>query len=112
MESARFHLFASCLISSVFSPLRWGSIGLSRRRELYYKEIGFDSLADLVLEFKRSYERVFHTLKRVKVRSLPRCRSLPLRLFVRSARPFTCCCALSEASQSFVGHAGGIANEP
>lgn len=46
---------------------KWGSIGLSRRRELYYKEIGFDSLADLVLEFKRSYERVFHSLKRVKV---------------------------------------------
>jgi len=40
---------------------------LSRRRELYFKELIYDSLADLVLEFKRSYERVFHTLKRVKV---------------------------------------------
>ena len=27
----------------------------------------YDSLADLFLEYKRSYERVFHTLKRVKV---------------------------------------------
>ena len=43
-------------------------MGLSRRRELYYKEIVFDSLAELFLEYKRSYERVFHTLKRVKAR--------------------------------------------
>jgi hypothetical protein len=46
---------------------KWGSVGLSRRRELYFKEMQFDSLGDLFLEFKRSYERVFHTLKRVKV---------------------------------------------
>ena len=47
-------------------------MGLSRRRELYYKEIVFDSLAELFLEYKRSYERVFHTLKRVKARA-PTC---------------------------------------
>jgi len=46
---------------------KWGSVGLSRRRELYYKDIVYDSLAELFLEYKRSYERVFHTLKRVKV---------------------------------------------
>ena len=46
---------------------KWGSVGLSRRRELYFKELQFDSLADLFLEFKRSYERVFHTLKHVRV---------------------------------------------
>ena len=34
---------------------KWGSVGLSRRRELYFKELIYDSLADLVLEFKRSY---------------------------------------------------------
>jgi hypothetical protein len=33
---------------------KWGSVGLSRRRELYYKELSYDSLAELVLEFKRS----------------------------------------------------------
>ena len=27
----------------------------------------YDSLAELFLEYKRSYERVFHTLRRVKV---------------------------------------------
>jgi len=36
---------------------KWGSIGLSRRRELYFKELVYDSLADLVLEFKRSCVR-------------------------------------------------------
>jgi len=46
---------------------KWGSVGLSRRRELYYKDLVHDSLAELFLEYKRSYERVFHTLKRVKV---------------------------------------------
>ena len=46
---------------------KWGSVGLSRRRELYFKELQFDSLADLFLEFTRSYERVFHTLKHVRV---------------------------------------------
>ena len=46
---------------------KWGSVGLSRRRELYYKDLVYDSLAELLLEYKRSYERVFHTLHRVKV---------------------------------------------
>jgi len=46
---------------------KWGSVGLSRRRELYYKDMVYDSLAELFLEYKRSYERVFHTLRRVKV---------------------------------------------
>ena len=46
---------------------KWGSVGLSRRRELYYKDLVYDSLAELFLEYKRSYERVFHTLRRIKV---------------------------------------------
>ena len=46
---------------------KWGTVGLSRRRELYYKDLVYDSLAELFLEYRRSYERVFHTLRRVKV---------------------------------------------
>ena len=64
---------------------KWGSVGLSRRRELYFKELCFDSLADLFLEFKRSYERVFHTLKRVKVRARRAPASAPRRLTQRAA---------------------------
>ena len=66
---------------------KWGAVGLSRRRELYYKDLCYDSLADLFLEFKRSYERVFHTLKRVKARHpAPPLRTAPPSRAVASAR--------------------------
>lgn len=55
------------IVLAVKHNSKWGSIGLSRRRELYYKDLVYDSLAELFLEYKRSYERVFHTLRRVKV---------------------------------------------
>ena len=55
------------IILAVKHNSKWGAVGLSRRRELYFKEMVYDSLAELFYEFKRSYERVFHTLKRVKV---------------------------------------------
>ena len=62
---------------------KWGSIGLSRRRELYYKDLVYDSLAELFLEYKRSYERVFHTLRRVKV-------SAPATASPRRSHRLTC----------------------
>jgi len=55
------------IVLAVKHNSKWGSVGLSRRRELYYKDLVYDSLAELFLEYKRSYERVFHTLRRVKV---------------------------------------------
>ena len=55
------------IVLAVKHNSKWGSVGLSRRRELYYKDLVYDSLAELLLEYKRSYERVFHTLRRVKV---------------------------------------------
>ena len=55
------------IVLAVNHNSKWGSVGLSRRRELYYKDLVYDSLAELFLEYKRSYERVFHTLRRVKV---------------------------------------------
>ena len=54
------------IVMAVKHNSKWGSLGLSRRRELYYKDLVFDSLGDLVLEFRRSYETVFHTVKRVR----------------------------------------------
>lgn len=42
------------IVLAIKHASKWGAVGLSRRRELYYKEMSFDSLADLVLEFKRS----------------------------------------------------------
>jgi tubulinyl-Tyr carboxypeptidase len=41
---------------------KWGAIGLSRRSNLMWKEIQYDSLYALVREFKQSYETVGHEL--------------------------------------------------
>ena len=46
----------------------------------------YDSLAELMLEYKRSYERVFHTLKRVKVRARRGARGMEGRAGARRAR--------------------------
>lgn len=43
---------------------KWGSIGLSRRRELYYKDLVYDSLAELFLEYKRALRRAADALRR------------------------------------------------
>lgn len=41
---------------------KWGALGLSRRRNLMWKEITYDSLYELVQDYKLSYESVFHEL--------------------------------------------------
>eukprot|EP00741_Cyanophora_paradoxa_P019965 tig00021179_g19269.t1 len=46
---------------------KWGAMGLSRRRDLMYKEIAFKSLGDLLLDFKNSYEACFHQVKKIRV---------------------------------------------
>ncbi|GLC54623.1 hypothetical protein PLESTB_000888400 [Pleodorina starrii] len=57
------------IVLAVFhSPSRkWGALGLSRRPELMDKDLVYDSLADLVSEYKKSYERWWHSLVRVYV---------------------------------------------
>jgi len=34
------------------SSQRWGALGISRREELAYKELVFDSLSDLLADYK------------------------------------------------------------
>ena len=46
---------------------RWGAIGISRRKELGSKDLVFKSLADLILDFKQSYEKCWHELLAVYV---------------------------------------------
>jgi len=41
---------------------KWGAIGISRRADLMYKPLAYDSLYDLLLDYKRSYENNFHRL--------------------------------------------------
>lgn len=46
---------------------KYGSIGMSRRNDLMSKPLEYDSLADLILDFKKSYENYSHILLRVKI---------------------------------------------
>jgi hypothetical protein len=46
---------------------KWGSIGISRRTTLMGKDCIYDSLSDLVLEFKKCYEQCYHHLITVYV---------------------------------------------
>ena len=49
---------------------QYGAVGMSRRKELMDKPLHFQSLSDLILEYKRAYENCHHVLKKVKL-SLP-----------------------------------------
>ena len=46
---------------------KWGAIGISRRSNLMHKELCYDNLADLVEEFRVSYEQCYHKLLTVYI---------------------------------------------
>jgi tubulinyl-Tyr carboxypeptidase len=46
---------------------KWGAIGISRRSTLMNKDIRFDSLADMVDEYKRCYAECHHRLVKIYV---------------------------------------------
>eukprot|EP00761_Pharyngomonas_kirbyi_P010264 gb/GECH01010283.1/.p1 GENE.gb/GECH01010283.1/~~gb/GECH01010283.1/.p1 ORF type:complete len:299 (+),score=52.23 gb/GECH01010283.1/:1-897(+) len=46
---------------------RFGSVGLSRKEELYYKPLVFQTLSDLIADFKAAYEKNGHVLASVTV---------------------------------------------
>ncbi len=46
---------------------KWGSLGLSRRQELMYKPLVYDSLFALASEFKASYKRIGHRVVKATV---------------------------------------------
>lgn len=47
-----------------------GAIGLSRRADLMFKSWGFDTLSDLILNYKQSYEKWSHKLNKIKLGTL------------------------------------------
>ena len=49
---------------------QYGAVGMSRRKELMDKPLHFQSLSELILDYKRAYENCHHVLKKVKL-SLP-----------------------------------------
>eukprot|EP00940_MAST-03C_sp_MAST-3C-sp2_P000389 g389.t1 len=46
---------------------KWGALGLSRKKTLAYKSLDFETLGDLVLDFKTSYEACWHTLSKIYI---------------------------------------------
>ena len=46
---------------------KWGALGISRRSELMYKEMSYDSLADLVLDYQQGYEQWWHKLLKASI---------------------------------------------
>lgn len=58
------HVYRHIVLAVVHNG-KWGTLGISRRDSLMYKELVFDSLADIVLDFKKSYERCCHELLKV-----------------------------------------------
>jgi hypothetical protein len=49
---------------------KWGALGISRRQELMYKDLVFDSLSDLVADFKAGYEKWWHKLLKARIGQL------------------------------------------
>lgn len=47
-----------------------GAIGLSRRADLMFKAWGFDTLSDLILNYKESYQKWSHKLNKIKIGTL------------------------------------------
>lgn len=46
---------------------KWGAIGISRRSNLMYKEIEFNSFYDLIIEYKNSYNICGHRLVKIYI---------------------------------------------
>ena len=50
------------IVNAVYINGKWGALGISRRDCLMYKPVLYSSLADLIEEFRISYNSVFHHL--------------------------------------------------
>ncbi|CAL8314282.1 unnamed protein product [Lota lota] len=55
------------VVLGVYCNGRYGSLGMSRRRDLMDKPLAHRTLGELVSEFESSYKRYQHTLKKVKI---------------------------------------------
>ena len=51
---------------------KWGALGISRRAELMDKDLLFDSLADLMSDYKAAYEKWWHALVKVRGDDVPK----------------------------------------
>ncbi|KAG1668633.1 hypothetical protein FOA52_002486 [Chlamydomonas sp. UWO 241] len=46
---------------------KWGALGISRQQELMFKDLVFDSLAELVADYKAAYEKWWHKLHKARI---------------------------------------------
>ncbi|KAI9203230.1 Vasohibin-domain-containing protein [Polychytrium aggregatum] len=46
---------------------KYGALGLSRRDDLMYKALRYDTLEDLILDYKEAYESNWHRLQKIKL---------------------------------------------
>eukprot|EP00277_Geminigera_cryophila_P029023 CAMPEP_0179487234 /NCGR_PEP_ID=MMETSP0799-20121207/63286_1 /TAXON_ID=46947 /ORGANISM="Geminigera cryophila, Strain CCMP2564" /LENGTH=282 /DNA_ID=CAMNT_0021302285 /DNA_START=141 /DNA_END=986 /DNA_ORIENTATION=+ len=63
------HRYGHIVLAVKYSG-KLGAIGLSRRNELMFKAWGFDTLSDLILNYKQSYEKWSHKLNKIKLGTL------------------------------------------
>ncbi|XP_070180568.1 tubulinyl-Tyr carboxypeptidase 1-like isoform X2 [Littorina saxatilis] len=55
------------VVLGIYQGGRYGAIGMSRRDDLMYKPLEYESLTDVVLDFQKCYMRYWHDLRKVKV---------------------------------------------
>ena len=62
------HVYRHIVLAVLHVPSGcWGALGLSRRKELMYKELKFASFADLMREYKERYEQWWHKVLKIWV---------------------------------------------
>lgn len=57
----------SHVVLGVYYNGKFGALGLSRRDDLMYKPLEFKTLHGLIENFKTSYNKYFHVLKKIKI---------------------------------------------
>ncbi|XP_070569626.1 tubulinyl-Tyr carboxypeptidase 1-like [Ptychodera flava] len=55
------------VVLGVYYAGKYGALGMSRRDDLMYKSLSFKSLTDVVIDFEDSYQRYWHSVKKVKI---------------------------------------------
>lgn len=55
------------VVLGIYNSGRYGALGMSRREDLMYKPLVYKSLADVVMDFEKSYKKYWHEVKKIKI---------------------------------------------
>jgi hypothetical protein len=61
-ENIHFHIV---MAANDTTKRKWGALGISRVESLMYKELRFDHLSDMILDYIRAYEAIGHDVENV-----------------------------------------------